>query len=210
MPATTPATRCRVLGWSGAPKRSAFIAAIGLAPMVKTSRRMPPTAGRRALVGLDVGGVVVALHLEDDRLAVADVDHAGVLARPLDDARAFGRQCPQPALGGLVRAVLVPHGRKDAELGEARLAADQVEDALVFVRLQPVRGDQLGRNGKRVGDGHAELLRRVPSQHGARSVPTFGSRLKPPPRSSRRPMPSASHRPRCARRPNRPSAGHRP
>jgi hypothetical protein len=31
------------LGWSGAPKRSAFIAAIGRAPMVKTSRRMPPT-----------------------------------------------------------------------------------------------------------------------------------------------------------------------
>ena len=38
-------------------------------------------AGRRALIGLDVGGVVVALHLEDDRLAVADVDDAGVLAR---------------------------------------------------------------------------------------------------------------------------------
>jgi hypothetical protein len=33
----------RVFGWSGAPKRSAFIAAIGRAPMVKTSRRMPPT-----------------------------------------------------------------------------------------------------------------------------------------------------------------------
>ena len=32
-------------------------------------------AGRRALVGLDVARVVVALHLEDARLAVADVDH---------------------------------------------------------------------------------------------------------------------------------------
>ena len=38
-------------------------------------------AGRRALVGLDEGRVVVALHLEDDGEAVADVDDAGVLAR---------------------------------------------------------------------------------------------------------------------------------
>jgi hypothetical protein len=39
-------------------------------------------AGRRALVGLDIGGVVVALHLEDHRLSVADIDHARVLAGP--------------------------------------------------------------------------------------------------------------------------------
>ena len=49
-------------------------------------------AGRRALVGLDVGRVVVALHLEDDGVAVAEVDDAGVLAGPLDDLRALGRQ----------------------------------------------------------------------------------------------------------------------
>ena len=30
-------------GWSGRPKRSALRLAIGRAPMVKTSRRMPPT-----------------------------------------------------------------------------------------------------------------------------------------------------------------------
>ena len=38
-------------------------------------------AGRRALVGLDVARVVVALHLEDDAVAVAQIDDAGVLAR---------------------------------------------------------------------------------------------------------------------------------
>jgi hypothetical protein len=43
MPSTTPATRCRVFGWSGLPKRSAFMLATGRAPMVNTSRRMPPT-----------------------------------------------------------------------------------------------------------------------------------------------------------------------
>ena len=87
-------------------------------------------AGRRALIGLDEGGVVVAFHLEDDGLAVADIDHAGIFAGALDDARAGGRQRPQPFLGGLVGAVLVPHGREDAEFGDGRLAADQLEDAL--------------------------------------------------------------------------------
>src|ERR1700735_5422222 len=43
MPDTTPDTRCRVLGWEGSPKRSAFILAMGRAPMVNTSRMMPPT-----------------------------------------------------------------------------------------------------------------------------------------------------------------------
>ena len=111
-------------------------------------------AGRRALVGLDVGGVVVALHLEDHAVAVADVDDAGILARTLDDPRPGGRQRAQPFLRGFVRAVLVPHRREDAELGEARLAADQVEDALVFVGLQPVRGDEFRRDGHIIGRCH--------------------------------------------------------
>ena len=72
-------------------------------------------AGRRALVGLDVGGVVVALHLEDGSLAVADVDDAGILARALDHPRRLGRQLLQPHLRGFVGAVLAPHGREDAE-----------------------------------------------------------------------------------------------
>ena len=49
-------------------------------------------AGRRALIGLDIARVVVALHLEDAGEPVADVDDAGVLARSLDDPRRLGRQ----------------------------------------------------------------------------------------------------------------------
>jgi hypothetical protein len=49
-------------------------------------------AGRRTLIGLDEGGVVMALHLEDAGLPVADVDDPGILARPLDYPRRFGRQ----------------------------------------------------------------------------------------------------------------------
>ncbi len=50
-------------------------------------------AGRRTLIGLDVGRVIVALHLEYDRLAVTEVDDAGVLARSLDDPRACVGSC---------------------------------------------------------------------------------------------------------------------
>src|SRR5690606_12064937 len=67
------------------------------------------------------------------------------------DARPVGRQRAQPFLRGLVGAVLVPHGREDAELGEARFAADEVQDALVFVRLQAVCLDEFGRDGDVVG-----------------------------------------------------------
>ncbi len=108
-------------------------------------------AGCGALIGLDVGRVVVALHLEDEGhlaavRAFADVDDARVLAGAADHLGASGGEGAQPALRALVGAVLVPHRREDAEFGQRRRAADEVEDALVLVRLQPVRGDQ------RVGD----------------------------------------------------------
>ena len=61
-------------------------------------------AGGGALVGLDVGRVVVALHLEDERLAVADVDDAGVLAGAADHLRAGGRQGAQPLLRATCRS----------------------------------------------------------------------------------------------------------
>src|SRR5712675_2112211 len=44
----------------------------------------------------------------------------------------------------LVRAVLVPHRRENPELGETRHPPNQLEDALIFVRLQPVAGDEFG------------------------------------------------------------------
>ena len=109
-------------------------------------------AGCRALIGLDVARVVVALHLEHDREPVADRDHAGVLARPLDHVRRAGRQRAQMDLRGLVRAVLVPHRRENAELGDRRLAADQLQNALVFLGLEAVLGDQRGSDCRFVGD----------------------------------------------------------
>jgi hypothetical protein len=88
--------------------------------------------------------MVVALHLEHDGLAVADIDHAGILARPLDHPRRFRRQAAQMQPRGFVRAMLVPHGRENPELGEARHPADQLENALIFVRLDAMAGDEFG------------------------------------------------------------------
>ena len=45
-------------------------------------------AGRGSLVRLDIGGMVVALHLEHGRLSVAEIDDAGILPWALDDLRA--------------------------------------------------------------------------------------------------------------------------
>ncbi len=112
-------------------------------------------AGGRALIGLDVARMVVALHLEHHRLPVADVDHAGVLARPLDHPWRLGRQPAQMDARGFVGAVLVPHRREDAELGETRHPADQFQDARVFVRLEAVRRDEFGGDLGFVGNHDA-------------------------------------------------------
>src|ERR1700674_4982393 len=114
-------------------------------------------AGGRALIGLDVARMVVALHLEHHRLAVADVDDARVLARPLDHPGRFRRQAAQMDARRLVGTVLVPHRRQAPKLREARHPADQFQDALILVRLQPVAGDEFGSD---LGRGHGALLGR--------------------------------------------------
>ena len=55
-------------------------------------------AGRRPLMRLDEAGVVVAFHLEDHGLTIADIDHARVLARPADHLWSGGGQGAQPFL----------------------------------------------------------------------------------------------------------------
>ena len=84
-------------------------------------------ARRRALVRLDERRVVVGLDLEDRREAVADVDGARVLARSLQDARPGRRERLEVNARALVAAVLRPHHREDAELGQGRLAPQRVE-----------------------------------------------------------------------------------
>src|SRR6056297_2922301 len=42
--------------------------------------------------------------------------------------------------------MLVPHGAENAQLGKGGLAADDIEDALIFVGLEAVGLDQFGRD----------------------------------------------------------------
>ena len=90
----------------------------------------PTDARGGALERLDRGGVVVALDLERDREPVAEVEHAGVLARPLEHARAARGQPLQEERRVLVPAVLRPEEREDRELEVVRVAPEQRADSL--------------------------------------------------------------------------------
>src|SRR5215469_1456058 len=98
---------------------------------------------RGALIRFDKRGVIVALDLENDSVAVADVDDAGILARAANNLRSCSGQCLEPDLRRLVRAVLAPHHREYAELGDVGRAAEKLDRALEFLVGQPV----LGREG---------------------------------------------------------------
>src|SRR5690554_6945954 len=50
--------------------------------------------------------------------------------------------------------MFVPHRGKDAEFSEVRLATDQLEDALIFVGLEAMGGDQLFGDGNVIAYGH--------------------------------------------------------
>ena len=79
----------------------------------------------RTLIRLDERGMVVALHLEDAGLAVADVDDAGVFARPLNHPGSLRRQAAQMQPRGFIGTMLVPHGRENTQFGVGRRAPDQ-------------------------------------------------------------------------------------
>ena len=164
MPATTPATRCRVFGMVWRAETQGVQGGDRAGAHGEDIAQDAADARRRSLIGLDEGGVVVALHLEDDGVAVAEIDDAGVFAGALDDARPGGGQRLQPFLRGFVGTVLVPHGGENAKLGDGRLAADEFEDAAIFVGLEPVLGDKLGRD-RRVQPGRRQsssASRRLP------------------------------------------------
>jgi hypothetical protein len=82
--------------------------------------------------------VVVALDLEREGQAPTDVDHASVLARPLEDVGSLGGESPEVDSRGLVRAVLGPERREEAELGVGRIPPDQADDQVVLLAREPV------------------------------------------------------------------------
>ena len=75
--------RCR----RGCPKRSELSIAIGRAPIVKTSRRMPPTPVAAPWYGSTADGWLCDSILNATAESVADADHAGVFAGALQHVR---------------------------------------------------------------------------------------------------------------------------
>ena len=119
-----------------------------------------PDAGGRTLVGLDGRGVVVRFDLECAAEPVPDGDDACVLLPRLHEhALPVARQGFQPRDGVLVRAVLAPHHRVDAHLGEVRGAAQQGGNAVEFLRKQAhfAGSVQRGRSGR---SGHVAKVAR--------------------------------------------------
>jgi len=80
----------------------------------------------------------VGLDLEDRSQAFADVNRTGVLARTLQNLRAVRRKRSQMNTRTLVTAVLGPHHREDAQLGQIRLTPHEGDDAVIFVRFDAV------------------------------------------------------------------------
>ena len=101
-------------------------------------------AGGRALERLDEAGVVVRFDLEGDDVAAADIDDAGIFAGALHHEFAAGGELLEVQARAFVGAVLAPHDAEDAELGVAGLAAEDVDDFLVFGGRELVLRDEVG------------------------------------------------------------------
>ena len=126
--------------------------------MVKMSRRIADASGC-ALKRFDEAGMIVRFDLEGAGPAVADVDDAGILSRPLQHAFAACGQPLQMHARRFVGTVLAPHYAEDAEFGKRRLAvAEKLLDFLVFVGSKAVLPEGLQGKGRGRGRGHGETL----------------------------------------------------
>jgi hypothetical protein len=102
----------------------------------------PTDARRRPLERLHRRRMVVRLDLEGDRLAVADVDDAGVLAGSLKHSFSAGRKPFEQKCRVLVAAVFRPEEREDGQLEVVRVASEQPTNASELLVGQPQRAVQ--------------------------------------------------------------------
>src|SRR6267143_995976 len=116
-------------------------------------------AGGGALEGLDVAGMIVRFNFESSDQAVADVDDARVFARALHDEFAARGQALQMDFAGFVGAVLTPHHAENAQLGDIRLAAENLFHARVFFGGEAVFGGNLWSDSNfGASGGHISFL----------------------------------------------------
>ena len=125
---------------------------------------VPSHAGGRAFIGNDLAGVVVALVGNDDSPPLAvnlpQLDDAGILLRPEDDIGGGGGQHLQHAPRALVGGMLAPLGVEDVQLGEGRIALQELGHFPRFLFLEgkavlPQEGAERGvihrRNRNKLG-----------------------------------------------------------
>src|SRR5882672_2079801 len=99
--------------------------------------------------------MVVRLDLERASPAIADVDDARVLSRPLQHQLAARGQPLQVYAGRLVGAVLAPHHAENTKFGQrGRTAAEQLLDFRVLLRRQAVLPDYFRSDGWVLRLGH--------------------------------------------------------
>ena len=103
-------------------------------------------AGSRPLKRLYVTRVVVRFDLERRHQPVADIHHAGILARPLHHQLAARGQALQVHLARFVGAMLAPHHREDTQLRDVRLAPQDLLHPRVFFCGKPVLGRDFRRD----------------------------------------------------------------
>jgi hypothetical protein len=91
--------------------------------------------------------MIVALHLECDGPAIADIDDSSVLLARFDEnVRAARRKFFEFFARVFIGTVLAPHDRENAELSEVRFASEDFFDALEFLRRQSMFRHEVGRD----------------------------------------------------------------
>ena len=92
--------------------------------------------------------MIVRLDFEGDGQSIADVHDAGVLlASAHENFLRLGWERFEQRAGVFVGAMFAPHHGEDAQFGVIRLAAEDLADALKFLRRQAVLCDQFGSDG---------------------------------------------------------------
>jgi hypothetical protein len=86
--------------------------------------------------------MVVALDLEAHCLAVAEVEHPGILTGALQDAFTRGGEPLEEERRVLVAAVLGPEQREDRQLEVVRLTLEQLDDTGELAVREPERSMQ--------------------------------------------------------------------
>src|SRR4030095_4515200 len=78
----------------------------------------------------------VGLDLENGSKSVTDVNGPCLLTRPLENLRPLRRKRFQVHPRAFVAAVLRPHDRKNAELGQVWLTPEKPDDRFIFIRRE--------------------------------------------------------------------------